>query len=36
MDKWKSTGKYAKVNKVLDIIGIALVIGLIVRTFINQ
>lgn len=34
MEKWKSKGKYAKINKCLDIIGIILVIALIVVTFI--
>ena len=33
MGKWRSIGKYAKINKCLDIIGIILVISLIVVTF---
>ena len=34
MEKWKNTGKYAKINKYLDIIGVVLVVALIVITFI--
>ena len=34
MGKWKITGKYAKINKCLDIIGIVLIIVLIFMTFI--
>ena len=32
MGKWKNTGKYAKINKYLDIIGVVLVVALIVIT----
>ena len=32
MEKWKNTGKYAKINKYLDIIGVVLVVALIVIT----
>lgn len=34
MEKWKNTGKYKKINKYLDIIGVVLVVALIVITFI--
>lgn len=32
MEKWKNTGKYAKINKYLDIIGVVLVVALIIIT----
>lgn len=32
MGKWKNTGKYAKINKYLNIIGVVLVVALIVIT----
>lgn len=34
MDRWKSTGIYAKVNKILDVIGILIIAALIIMTFI--
>lgn len=35
MDKWTSTEKYKRINKILDIMGIVIVIVLIGMTFIN-